>query len=257
MIRILAVVFLFAILVGCANNYEMKETGGKLYRLNKRTGDIDLVNGISLVRLQKIESSNNQQALQWARQNPDDPRSKEILERLGFSGTLVPFLATRAEVLGLSNGAHFIYGGKEYIRNNKNKSDSLIEVEAVDSFPLQCRLPIGTQVDGWFYKGGNEADKNDWIPDTILTDKQIEAQPWKLFKQPDKAVIGSALLGIDTICNGYRFVGGEPSDSTSWVEIHDSKNAEWDKGSTLLEGIKPWIKHKGTKRPPLESFWKK
>jgi hypothetical protein len=53
MFRILAAVFVFALFVGCVDNYEMKEAGGKLYRLNKRTGDVDLVQGRALIRLQK------------------------------------------------------------------------------------------------------------------------------------------------------------------------------------------------------------
>ena len=53
MIKRIVPVLILVLFAGCTDNYEMKETGGKLYRLNKRTGDIDLVDGLSLVRVQK------------------------------------------------------------------------------------------------------------------------------------------------------------------------------------------------------------
>ncbi len=53
MINKLIFVFALCIITGCNDNYEMKEAGGRLYRLNKRTGDIDLVDGQSIIRVQK------------------------------------------------------------------------------------------------------------------------------------------------------------------------------------------------------------
>lgn len=49
--RLFTTVIVSMLILGCVNNYEMKETGGKLYRLNKKTGDIDLVSGECLIRL--------------------------------------------------------------------------------------------------------------------------------------------------------------------------------------------------------------
>jgi|WetSurMetagenome_2_1015567.scaffolds.fasta_scaffold23178_6 hypothetical protein len=45
--------FIFLLLIaGCSDNYDIKESEGKLYRINKRTGDVDLINGKSLIRIQ-------------------------------------------------------------------------------------------------------------------------------------------------------------------------------------------------------------
>jgi hypothetical protein len=51
MIRILLVISIFILCIGCTDNYEMKETGGKLYRLNKKTGALDIVQGNTIIRL--------------------------------------------------------------------------------------------------------------------------------------------------------------------------------------------------------------
>ena len=47
--------------IGCSDNYEMKEVAGRFYRLNTRTGDIDVVTGNSLVRLQTNKNLTNQE----------------------------------------------------------------------------------------------------------------------------------------------------------------------------------------------------
>jgi hypothetical protein len=86
MVRTLLTLTLLALLLGCGSNFEMKETGGKLYRLNTKTGEIDLIEGQTLVRIQKESTplsknltEKDQQAIQWARANPNDPRANKIL----------------------------------------------------------------------------------------------------------------------------------------------------------------------------------
>jgi len=59
-----------------------------------------------------------------------------------------------------------------------SETDSII-----DSFPVRCRFPIGTQIDGWFYKGGDYYIKDNWTHDTVLTNMQLKENPWELFKK--------------------------------------------------------------------------
>jgi hypothetical protein len=158
MIKTLVTVFLLAFFIGCADNYETREAGGKLYRLNKRTGNIDILDGKLLTRISN-SAPNDSSGLLTSKENVKHANNKMITDK-----KLI-----------------------EKYRKKDSNSPAVGENDEVgDAFPLQCRLPAGTQVDGWFYKGGIGADRNNWIPDTVLTDKQMEAQPWKLFKEPCK-----------------------------------------------------------------------
>jgi len=51
MIKSIINVFILLLLVGCNGNYEMKESNGKLYRINKNTGNVDLIEGKNIIPL--------------------------------------------------------------------------------------------------------------------------------------------------------------------------------------------------------------
>lgn len=54
--KTIVMVYILTLLIGCNNNYEIKESGGKLYRINNNTGDIDLINGDVFVRIHPRKS---------------------------------------------------------------------------------------------------------------------------------------------------------------------------------------------------------
>ena len=126
MIKHIVPSILLVLLVGCSDNFEMQETGGKLYRLNKKTGSVDIIEGHSITQLQlksspnvnydsiaimcgavgvegyseqKIDSLRNKyavskkmtakdsEAMGWAIANPNDPRANKIFAVLGIDTT--------------------------------------------------------------------------------------------------------------------------------------------------------------------------
>ncbi|MBN2188788.1 MAG: hypothetical protein JW699_04990 [Chitinispirillaceae bacterium] len=154
-----------ALCMGCIDNYETREAGGKLYRINKRTGDIDLVDGKSMIRIHGAAPRGRLDL------PPDEAARSGESRGNGAEGKMHRTLTDERTIAKYrkAGGSAYFFGGGEM---------------SSGSFPLRCRLPAGTQVDGWFYNGGDESDQSNWIPDTALSDKQIEAQPWKLFVRP-------------------------------------------------------------------------
>src|SRR5271157_2070126 len=71
MIRILTTIFIFALLMGCIDNYDMKEAGGKLYRMNKRTGEVDIVEGNSITPITTM-TAKDKQAMEWVKTHSND-----------------------------------------------------------------------------------------------------------------------------------------------------------------------------------------
>jgi hypothetical protein len=150
-----------ALCTGCIDNYETREAGGKLYRINRRTGSVDLVDGNMLVRLSGTASAERHGIPSYAAAGSGRRGEGKMHRTMTDERTIAGYRK--------AGGATPVPGGRG---------------GAAASYPLRCRLPAGTQIDGWFYKGGSAFDQGSWIPDTVLTDKQLAARPWELFRKP-------------------------------------------------------------------------
>lgn len=151
MIKIFFAFILIAALWGCNHNYEMKESGGKLYRLNKKTGVVYVVESKSLIPLPEW-TGEDRQALAWAKANPSDPRADKILKKLEDKGLL-----------------------------DRKDSPWLND-------PIVNVIDKDTIISFYAYLGGNPSDSNNWkfSGPSFLTDKQMDEltnthKPWEKY----------------------------------------------------------------------------
>jgi hypothetical protein len=145
MIRILTTIFMFALLMGCIDNYDMKEAGGKVYRMNKRTGEVDIVEGNSITPITTI-TAKDKQAIEWAKTHSNDTRANKILAANGID-------------------TYTTQSGNRFTRVQDKKNDSVSKARFFDSLDYKYSNPAtGTIKDGYRFLGGNQTDSTRWEP---------------------------------------------------------------------------------------------
>jgi|WetSurMetagenome_2_1015567.scaffolds.fasta_scaffold299427_2 hypothetical protein len=133
MIRTLLAFSILALCIGCTENYELKENGGKLYRLNKKTGTIDVVEGNTITRLPEG--------------SPNDP--------LG--------LFTPKEKAKRQNKSHVLKDSTQL----RHEFDSLWNKHSIPG--------TGIIKDGYRFLGGNPSDSSQWVSINDI----LDTMKWK------------------------------------------------------------------------------
>jgi hypothetical protein len=188
MINKIISILLFFVFFGCNDNYEMKETGGKLYRLNKRTGDIDLVEGQSITRVQKKQS----------------PKDSASMHR-EFDSLWKKYSAPK-------EGA--------------TAQDYLAEVRTRRR--IHEAPPSGTIKEGYRFLGGDPVDSTRWEPIKTI----LDTMDWK---PGEKRMIGKypvrKLTPWDTTAITYKKVWIADKNRFD-VLYRNAKTGEWENDST-------------------------